>query len=208
MRYLLSAIICVLLFTAPALCDEAGEVSALLKSNVDAVVELLQDTAMDKTKRNQQIIDIITPIFDFDTMAKLSLGKKYWPTLNEKQQREFSDLFIHRLQKSYLDKLDIYTDEKVVYEEPSVKGSKIQVPTTLISKDSHIEMLYKFYRASAGWKIYDVEIGGVSVMQTYRSQFDGVLQEGSIADLLEKLKTDGVFVIPAPGETGARSGDE
>lgn len=208
MRYLLSAIICVFLFTSPALCNEAGEVGALLKSNVDAVVDLLQNTALDKTKRNQQILDIITPIFDFNTMAKLSLGKKYWPTLNDQQQSEFSDLFINRLQKSYLDKLDIYTDEKVVYEEPVRVGTKIHVPTTLLAKDSQIEMLYKFYRTSEGWKIYDVEIGGVSVMQTYRSQFDGVLQEGSIDDLLEKLKTEGVFVIAAPGEAGARSGDE
>lgn len=208
MRYLLSTIICVLLFTVPALCDEAGEVGSLLKANVDAVVELLQDTALEKTKRNQQILDIITPLFDFNTMAKLSLGKKYWPTLNEKQQMKFSDLFIHRLQKSYLDKLDFYTDEKVVYEEPFINGTKIHVPTTLLSKGSQIEMLYKFYHTREGWRIYDVEIGGVSVMQSYRSQFDGVLQEGSIDDLLEKLETDGVFDIPAPGEAGARSGDE
>lgn len=208
MRYFLSTILCVFLFTGVGLCDDAGDVKALLTSNVDAVVELLQDKALDKPKRNEQIIAIITPIFDFNTMAKLSLGKKHWPALNEKQQDQFSDLFIQRLQGSYLDKLDIYTDEKVVYGEPVTNGTKIHMPTTLISNDSQIEMLYKFYRNSEGWKVYDVEIGGVSVIQTYRSQFDGVLQEGSVDDLLEKLKTDGVFVMPAPGEEGAPKGKE
>lgn len=208
MRYLLSAILCVFLFTGVGLCDDTGDVKALLTSNVDAVVELLQDKALDKPKRNEQIIAIITPLFDFNTMAKLSLGKKHWPALNEEQQDQFSDLFIQRLQGSYLDKLDIYTDEKVVYGEPVTNGTKIHMPTTLISNDSQIEMLYKFYRNSEGWKVYDVEIGGVSVIQTYRSQFDGVLQEGSVNDLLEKLKTDGVFVMPSPGEEGAPKGKE
>jgi phospholipid transport system substrate-binding protein len=67
-------------------------------------------------------------------------------------------------------------------------------------------MLYKFYRAAQGWKIYDVEIGGVSVIQTYRSQFDGVLSEGTIDDLLGKLKSEGSFALPAPVDTGSRPG--
>lgn len=208
MRYFLSTIICVLLFTGSGLCDDAGEVKSILKSNVDAVVQLLQDTSLEKAKRDDQIIAIIIPIFDFETMAKLSLGRKYWPTLNEVQQVEFSDLFIQRLQESYLDKLDIYSDEKVLYGEPLIKGNKVHMPMTLISKDSQIEMLYKFYRNSEEWKIYDVEIGGVSVIQTYRSQFDGILKNGSIDDLLEKLKTDGAFVSPASGQEGAPTGNE
>jgi phospholipid transport system substrate-binding protein len=208
MRYLLFMIIFVLLFTGTVLGSESDDVKTLLKSNVDAVVELLQNDNMDKTERNQRILDIITPVFDFKTMAKLTLGKKYWPTLNETQQAEFSDLFIRRLQESYLDKLDIYTDEKVLYGEPLTMGTKIHMPTTLVSKDSNIEMLYKFYHSAESWKIYDVEIGGVSVIQTYRSQFDGVLREGSVADLLGKLKDDGSFVLPEAGEEGARPGND
>lgn len=208
MRSLLSTITCILLFAGPALCSDAEEVKALLKMKVDAVVELLQDDAMEKTVRNTRILDIINPIFDFETMAKLSLGKKYWPTLNEAQQAEFSALFIRRLQDSYLDKLDIYTDEEVVYGEPLTQSSRIHMPTNLILKDGSIEMLYKFYHKGAEWKIYDVEIGGVSVIQTYRSQFDGVLQNGSIDDLLKKLQAEGVFVLPSPDKKGSLKGDE
>lgn len=208
MRYLLSLIILVHLFAGPALGSEANDVKALLKSNVDAVVELLRNAALDKSVRNEQIINIITPIFDFETMAKLSLGTRYWPTLDETQQSEFSELFIRRLQASYLDKLDVYNDEKVVYGEPLTHGTKIHVPTTLVAKDSTIEMLYKFYRSGDDWNIYDVEIGGVSVIQTYRSQFDGVLRQGSVADLLDKLKEDGAFVLPEAGEEGARRGND
>ena len=198
MRNIYFAIFCLLLFALPSLADEAGEVRDLLSGKLDAIVVLLQDKTMDKASRDGQVTDIITPIFDYRAMARLSLGKKYWSTLGKDQQMEFSDLFIARLQKSYLDKLDLFSDEKVLYGEPLAKGKKVHMPTTLVSKGRRIEMLYKFYNSRKGWKVYDVEIGGVSVIQTYRSQFDGVLSEGTIDDLLEKLKTDGTFVIAAP----------
>lgn len=203
MRYLFVAIFCMSLFATPAFSAVPSEASALIESKIDAVMVLLQNKVLDKTDRNTQIIALVSPIFDYQTMAKLSLGKKHWPQLSQEKQDAFSDLFTKRLQSSFLEKLDIYTDEKVLYGKAESNGSKVQVPTTLISKDSRIEMLYKLYSTAAGWKVYDVEVGGVSVIQTYRSQFDGVLSEGSIDDLLEKLKTDGSFDIPGPDKTGA-----
>lgn len=206
MRHIISAILCLLLlfFASPSLADAPDEVRDLLTVKIDAVLALIQDQAIEKTQRDQQIIDIIGPAFDYQTMAKLSLGKKYWPTLNKEQQVEFSALFSKRLQDSYLEKLDLYSDEKILYGEPQVKGKKVYMPSSLISKDSNIDMLYKFYRSKDGWKIYDVEIGGVSVIQTYRSQFDGVLSEGTIDDLFEKLRTHGAFVISAADRKEAR----
>jgi phospholipid transport system substrate-binding protein len=205
MRYIFSAIICVFLCAAPIRADETGEVLELLKTRIDTVVLLLHDKTGDKASRDERIIEIVSPIFDYQTMAKLSLGKKYWPTLSPQQQATFSELFIKRLQESYLDKLNIYSNEEILYGEPQTEGKMVHVSTTLISGDSRIGMFYKFYRSPQGWKIYDVEIGGVSVIQTYRSQFDGVLSEGSIDDLLEKLKTRGAFAVAEPGKEGALS---
>lgn len=206
MRYIFSSVFCLLFFAAPSMADEPGEVQALLKGKIDAVVVILQSKSIDKASRNEQIIEIITPIFDYQIMARLSLGKKHWPALSQMKRTTFSDLFITRFQESYLEKLDLFSDEKVLYAAPLVKGKKVHIPTTLISKDNRVEMVYKFYRAKVGWKIYDLEIGGVSVIQTYRSQFDGLLKDGTIDDLLEKLNTDGTFVLPSTDEKGARPG--
>jgi phospholipid transport system substrate-binding protein len=188
--------------TSVAAADDKTEVSTLLQTNVDAIVLLLQNNGLDKGERNAKIIDIVTPLFNYQTMAKLSLGKKHWPSLDAEQKAEFSKLFTKLLQDSYLEKLDIYTDEKVLYGEPQTVGKKIHAPTTLIAKDSRIEILYKFYKSAKGWMIYDVEIGGVSVIQTYRSQFDGVLSKGTTEDLLEKLRTEDSFSIPEPDPIG------
>jgi phospholipid transport system substrate-binding protein len=200
--------LCLCLAATPAGAADQDEVRALLKGKIDGVVELLQDKTSDKTVRNERILDIVAPIFDYQAMAKLSLGSKHWPTLSQAQQMEFSTIFIKRLQTSYLDKLDLYTDEEILYGEPRAQGKTVHMPTTMVSRDNRIDMIYKFYRTPLGWKIYDVEIGGVSVIQTYRSQFDGVLSAGTIDDLLGKLKDDGSFTIPEPADKGARPGGQ
>jgi len=203
MRYLFSILLCLLLFATPSLAESPADARELVETKIDAVLMLLQDESLDKAARDVQILALVAPIFDYPTMAKLSLGKKHWPQLNSGEKASFSNLFIDRLQQSFLEKLDIYTDEKILYEEPLKKGKKVHVPMTLISRDSRIEMLYKMYHTAEGWKVYDVEISGVSVIQTYRSQFDGVLSDGSIDDLLEKLKTDDAFTTTESDETGS-----
>ena len=203
MRYLFSLLLCLLLSATPSLAEGPAEARELVETKIDAVMMLLQDETLDKAERDLQIIRARTLLRCTVSVARLSLGKKHWPQLNPGEKASFSDLFIDRLQQSFLEKLDIYTDEKVLYGELLKKGKKVHVPTTLVSKDSRIEMLYKMYRTAEGWKVYDVEIGGVSVIQTYRSQFDGVLSDGTIDDLLEKLKTDGTFPINESDETGS-----
>ena len=49
-------------------------------------------------------------------------------------------------------------------------------------------MLYKFYNTNNNWKIYDIEIQGVSIIRSYRSQFNEILQRGTMDDLFEKLE--------------------
>ena len=203
MRYLCSLLLCLLLFATPSLAEIPADARELVETKIDAVMMLLQDESLDKAAREVQIIALVAPLFDYPTMAKLSLGKKHWPQLNPGEKASFSALFIDRLQKSFLEKLDIYTDEKILYGEPLKTGKKVHVPTTLVSKDRRIEMLYKMYRTAEGWKVYDMEISGVSVIQTYRSQFDGVLSDGTIDDLLEKLKTDDAFTTTESDETGS-----
>lgn len=189
MRYFFYIFIGILVFCQPAQADAKVEVKTLLKEKIDRVFFLLQDENLDEEKRHDEIIDTVNPIIDFQIMAKLSLGKKYWPSLSKEEKKAFSDLFIRRLQDSYLNQLKLYTDEEVTYKEPLKVKSKIHVPTLLLSKGQEISMLYKFYKSKrGGWKVYDLVVADVSVIQTYRSQFDSVLKKGDFQDLLAKLK--------------------
>lgn len=160
----------------------------LLKKNLDAVFVILQRTDLAQETKQQQVVDIVTPMFDFDLMAKLTLGKEYWPDLTAEQKERFTQLFIKRLRTSYLNNLTLYTDEKVVYEPPVEIKQKIHIPTYLVSKDKKISILYKFYESGNNWTIYDLEIQGVSIIRSYRSQFHEILQKETFEDLLGKME--------------------
>jgi phospholipid transport system substrate-binding protein len=188
MKNLLVSVLGLLLFSQSVAADGKSEVEELLKNNLDAVFAVLQKKGLEQQAKNQEIVEIVTPMFDFELMARLSLGKKHWPGLSQDKKEKFTELFIQRLKASYLTNFTLYTDEKIFYE-PSVQvKKKIHAPTYLISKDKKISILYKFYKAGNDWKIYDLEIQGVSIIRSYRSQFSRILESGTVDDLLLKLE--------------------
>ena len=73
--------------------------------------------------------------------------------------------------------------------------NRINVVTNLVSKDDKKEMIYKFYKNGPKWMVYDVEILGVSIVATYRSQFASILKSGTVEDLLKRLRSGG-FEVP------------
>ena len=187
MKSLLCAVICLLLLSQGVNADDKVAAEEFVKCKLDAVFAVLHTEDLHQEAKNKEVVEIVTPMFDFALMAKLSLGKKYWPDLTEENKVRFTDLFIKRLRTSYLDKLTLYTDEKVTYEPPVQIKNKIHVPTYLISKEKKISMRDKLYKSEHTWKIYDVEIQGVSIIISYRAQFTAILENGTIDDLLLKM---------------------
>jgi phospholipid transport system substrate-binding protein len=188
MKSLLYAVLSLLIMSQTVMADDIKTAEKLLKSKLDAVIMVLQKNDLEQEKKNNEVIEIVTPIFDFSLMARLSLGKKHWTGLTQEYKKKFTDLFVERLKESYLEKLNLYTNEIIVYKAPVQVKKKIHIPTELISKDNKIDMLYKLYKSKDGWQIYDLEIQGVSIISTYRSQFDEVMSTGTIDDLLLKLE--------------------
>ncbi len=159
-----------------------------LKYHLDAVFTILQNTDLAEHAKCDQIEKVVTPMFDFKRMAKLSLGRKHWPKLSREDQEKFTNLFLERLRQSYLNKLMTYTDEKIRYDSAVTRKKKVHVPTHLISKNKKISMLYKLYPSDNTWKIYDVEIQGVSIIRSYRAQFNEILQKSTFDDLLRRMQ--------------------
>ncbi len=189
MKKAVFVLIGLILTAQPAFADNLTEVDVFMKERLNGIMRLLEDKTLSKEVRNEKIVAIITEAFDFTTMAKLSLGKKHWPGLSKEDKKRFTDLFIERLKTSYLEKLDLYDDEKIVYSKPVQVKKKIQMMTELVSGDSKITMLYKLYQSKKkGWQVYDLELEGVSLITTYRSQFNEVLATGSMNDLFAKLE--------------------
>ena len=188
MKSLLYSVFILLVMTQTVGADDKDVAKELLESRIEAAIAALHKKDLDQQEKNKQVVEIVTPIFNFPLMAKLSLGRKYWPGLTKEKRQRFTELFTKRLKETYLGKLTLYTDQTVVYKTPVQVKRKIKIPTELVSKDNKISMLYKFHKSKHGWMIYDIEVQGVSIISTYRSQFDHVLSKGTIDELLLKLE--------------------
>jgi phospholipid transport system substrate-binding protein len=167
---------------------DPNDPNELLRTKWDAVVLVLRKKDIDQKAKEKEINKIVGPIFDFPLMAKLTLGRKHWPKLTSPQCEKFTQLFTERLKDSYREKIALYTEEKAFFEPAVQKKKAIYIPMQLISKDKKIAILYKLRKVDKRWKIYDVEIQGVSMLLTYRSQFDDILRRGTVKELLSRLE--------------------
>jgi len=177
-----------LILSQPVMADDKQDAKEIVKRKLDAVFAVLQKKDLDQQAKKKEINEIVTPMFDFALMAKLTLGRKHWPNLPREKKEKFTELYIELLKTSYLDKLALYTDEKVIFEPPAQVKKKVHIPTQLVSKDRKTSILYKLYKPADDWKVYDLEIQGVSIIRSYRSQFSEILQSGTIDDLLLKME--------------------
>ena len=187
-------VLLMLFFTSStSLADEVKEIRAMTKEKVDIVINILKDKSLSKNEKKEGILKTIDGLFDFSLMARLSLGKKHWKSLSKEKRKEFSKLFVERLKLSYLEKLDLYTDEEVVVDEArKTKKNRVEVLTYLVTEDDKKEMIYKLYKTKKkGWMVYDVDVLGVSIVQTYRSQFSGVLKKETMEQLMERMRSAG-----------------
>jgi phospholipid transport system substrate-binding protein len=168
---------------------DPNELRDLLQSRWDAVTIILKKEDIDLKVKDEQIYKIVSPLFDFPLIAKLTLGRTNWPKLSPPQREKFTRLFTSRLRNSYLKKTKFYMNDKALCKPVQQKKKTIiYVPMQLITKDSEIVILYKLRKVDKFWKIYDVEIQGVSILLTYRSQFDDILRRGTVKDLLSQLE--------------------
>lgn len=180
------ALFLLLIQTAGAM--ETDSVEAMLRGKLDFIFFTLQRSDIQTDKKKALIVENVSPIFDFSLMGKLTLGKKNWSGLTKEQRRTFIITFTDVMKNSYSDKLTLYTDEEIKILPPQQpKANKMIIPTELVSKTSRYSMLYKFYKSKKGWKIYDIELQGVSLIATYRTQFNQVLTEKGFEELIIKL---------------------
>jgi phospholipid transport system substrate-binding protein len=189
MKKIACLLLVLLLLSQTAVADVESEAAKLLKKSVDKIFTVLSDKELSIDQKKSKVIEITSPVFGFSLMAKLSLGKEHWSQFNAKQRTEFIDLFTDLFENFYIDKLDFFSNETVVFQPATiVKQNKVLIQTALISKGTQYSMLYKMFKTKNGWRIYDFEIEGVSILRSYRSQYHHFLKKGGIEGLLAKMR--------------------
>ncbi len=194
-------------FNALAFGLELSQIQSTMTQNIQKTLEILQknttknpkDSAISSTQVEnvaKEIFIMFDSIFDYNLMAQLSLSKDY-KTLTKIQQEEYTQAFEQNLKRSFTDKLRLYKDEKLEVlggEQP--KNNRYNLKTSMVLDGKLNYVIFKFYEKEGDWKIYDVDILGISVIQTYRSQFSDILAHSDFQTLLAKLKSEITFESP------------
>ncbi|MGB5867415.1 MAG: ABC transporter substrate-binding protein [Arcobacteraceae bacterium] len=193
MKKIFLVLVGLFLCTQTMFANEQEDLKNHFLKKIDEVIEIVKDKSIDKTTRNSNIVKSLTPMFDFEVMAKLSLGK-IWQTLSPEEQKRFVELYVERMKQSYSSKIDAYSDEKVeITKVLQPKPNRTELVTNLVSQEDKLEISYKFYKPNSllpnkdPWLIYDVVILGVSILKTDKAQFREFLQTKTINDLMLEL---------------------
>ncbi|HZS34604.1 MAG TPA: ABC transporter substrate-binding protein, partial [Methylomirabilota bacterium] len=107
-----------------------------------------------------------------------------------KEREEFSALFADLLERSYVNKIEAYSGERIVYEQEAVDGDQATVRTKLVTKSgTQVPIDYRMFKAGERWRVYDVIIENVSLVGNYRAQFNRIIQQSGYPDLVQRLRT-------------------
>ena len=187
-KMLLCCLVAVGCLQATALADDRSDAQGVVQSTVDRVLAALRNKELAQQARRDKAMEAVNAVFDMPLMAKLTLGPTYWPRLDEGQRKEFVDLFVKKLQDTYQQKVELFSDEKIQFDPPQLVANKVHVNTRVVPKGERIDIKYKLYKSRGGWKVYDVEIQGVSLVSSYRSQYQEILSEGTVDTLLTRMR--------------------
>lgn len=172
---------------------QENEIQEQMTKKIDNVLLVLEKKELSLSQKGEEIIKIIDEVFDYELMAKIALGKETWNNLSVEKQKEFVKIFETKLKNSYVEKLELYNDQKVkIIGLKPHNNTRLQLETELIGKEGSYKINYNFYNKSKDkeqWLIYDVDLVGVSIIQTYRQQFSGLLKEKTFDEMLALLET-------------------
>jgi len=166
-----------------------------VKSRVDEALQSLAKTANPGAdaveRRRADIRRAADTLFDFPDMSRRALGR-HWTDRTPAEREEFTRLFTDLIARTYIGKIDRYAGESIAYVGERVDGEEASVRSQVVTaKGSQIPVEYRMHRANDAWSAYDVLIENVSLVGTYRSQFDRVIQAESFANLLRRLREKG-----------------
>ena len=186
---LLKILIILLTISSSSYAIQKEDIKTQMENKIDKVLLVLKDKTLSKEEMKKEVITIVDDTFDFDLMAKIAIGKDAWNSIDEAKQKEFSEVFEDKIKKSYSDKLELYNDQKVkILTLEPYNNTRLQLKTELEGKEGNYSINYNFYEKNGEWFIYDIDLIGVSIIQTYRQQFAGLLKEKSFDEMFKQFK--------------------
>lgn len=166
----------------------------LVKETAEKILQQLRAEREVVTKDNNRVFElvdaVVLPHFDFYKMSAWVLGK-YWRKATPDQKDRFTHEFKILLVRTYSKALVDNMDRQIEYIPLRAnEGADDLTVRTEIPQDGGfpLPINYSMYLKDGAWKVYDVDIDGISMVKNYRTTFGNEIRDGSIDNLISKLK--------------------
>lgn len=186
------AVLSVLIIFVLSIPVYAGVPMTTVEANVNKVLGVLRDGKLKspaaKEKKKEKLRIIYKDMFDEIEFSKRTLTRN-WNKFSPAERVEFVKLFEQILEKSYIDKILDYSNEKVdFYKESMLSDNQAEIQTKIVTASKEIPIYYRMILKDGKWKVYDVVVENVSLVQNYRTQFNDILGKNTPEQLLEILR--------------------
>ncbi len=171
--------------------QEAPDV--LVKRITEEVLEIIRtdkDLQEGNTQRASELINPkVLPHFNFTRMTALAVGKD-WRKASPEQQQKLTEEFKTLLVRTYSNALTGYKNQTVRYKpiKMDAEGKDVRVPTEILQPGGQpVQLDYNMEKLENGWKVYDVVVGGISLVTNYRDQFGQEVRANGIDGLIKAI---------------------
>ncbi len=188
-RFIVFSLLIIFILSVPAY---AGAPTVAVDKTVKRVLDVLRDPKLKspaaKEIKKEKLRVIYKDMFDEMEFSRRTLTRN-WKKFTPDQRKEFVNLFEQVLERAYLDKILDYSNEKIIfYKEDTLTDNQVEVQSKIVTASKEIPIFYRMILKDGTWKVYDVVVENVSLVQNYRTQFNEILAEGTPEQLLQTLR--------------------
>ena len=170
----------------------------LVKSSMTRVLTLTQSQGAGPAASTQrrELRRAAEALFDFNEMSRRILGA-HWKEGTPEEQAEFVRLFTDLLERSYLTALGHFPLATISFEGEMVSGPYALVSSRIaVGRRGTASLEYRLLETDGRWAVYDIVVDGVSLVLSYRSQFNSILRTSRFTELLDRMRSREAYVTP------------
>ena len=169
----------------------AGSPTEQLRAYTDRVMEVLENRAMTSPERVAAMRAVATEAFDVSETAQRALGI-HWQQRTPAEKQEFVQIFRGLLEQTYLSRIGEFGGERIRYVNERIDGDRAIVRAVIVTRNgTEVPVESRLLQKADRWLIYDILIENISLIASYRSQFDRVIRTASYPELVRRLKSHG-----------------
>ncbi len=166
----------------------AGEATEQIRAHIDQIYRLVAKTGS-SFGGQEAVRKVADRMFDWLAMAQGALGQ-HWGERTPTERGEFVRLFGDVFERAYLSKIQLADAERFTYLGDTTEGDHTVVRTRITTNNGTvIPVNYRVRMAEGGaWRVYDLDVGSVSLVNNYRTQFNSIIGRSSYPELVNRLK--------------------